>query len=213
MIAQFIDGPLWYFSSIVFVLGVLYRIFLIVKAGVKPDLSVPRQSGTFGAVRTMFSRFVPRRDIAKRGRLQLVAGYMFHLGLFVLLFFAKPHVDFFAERVTGVGWTPVPYWVFIVSAELAFAGLMLLWLYRLMHPVTRLLSSTGDHVGTGLVFLVMLSGCLALAHSFEALRLTHLLLAEMLLIYFPFSNLMHAFTFIFSRGFTGALMARKGINA
>ena len=29
MIAQFIDGPLWYFSSIVFVLGVLYRIFSV----------------------------------------------------------------------------------------------------------------------------------------------------------------------------------------
>lgn len=213
MIAQFIDGPLWYFSSVVFVLGVLYRIFSIVKAGVKHDLAPARRNGTPGAIRTMISRFVPRRDIAKRGRLQVVAGYMFHLGLFVLLFFAAPHVDFIAERITGFGWAPVPYWVFIVSAEFAFAGLMLLWLYRVMHPVTRLLSSTGDHVGTGLVFLVMLTGCLALAQSVEALRLIHLLLVELLLIYFPFSNLMHAFTFVFSRGFTGAIMARKGINA
>lgn len=213
MIGQFIDGPLWYFSSAVFVLGVLYRIFSIIKSGVKQDLAPPRQNGTSGALRTMISRFIPRRDIAQRGRLQLVAGYMFHLGFFVLLFYAKPHVDFFAERITGVGWTPIPYWAFIVSAEFAFAGLLLLWLYRVMHPVTRLLSSAGDYVGTGLVFLVMLSGCLALAQSVEALRLIHLLLVEILLIYFPFSNLMHAFTFVFSRGFTGALMARKGIKA
>lgn len=213
MIAQFIDGPLWYFSSVVFVLGVLYRLFSLVRTGVKRDLAPPRKSGSLGAIRTMVSRFIPRRDIVKRGRLQLVAGYMFHLGLFVLLFFAAPHVDFFAERITGVAWTPVPYWAFIISAEVAFAGLMLLWLYRVMHPVTRLLSSTGDHVGTGLVFLVMLSGCLALAQSVEALRLIHLVLVELLLIYFPFSSLMHAFTFVFSRGFTGAVMARKGINA
>ena len=213
MIAQFIDGPLWYFSSIVFVLGVVYRIFSIMKSGLKRDLAIPRQNGSFGAIRTVFGRFIPRRDIAQRGKLQVVAGYMFHLGLFVLLFFAKPHVDFFAERITGVGWTPVPYWAFIVSAEFAFAGLLLLLLYRVMHPVTRLLSSTGDYISTGLVFLVMLSGCLALAESVQALRLIHLLLVEILLIYFPFSNLMHAFTFVFSRGFTGAVMARKGVNA
>ena len=67
--------------------------------------------------------------------------------------------------------------------------------------------------GVVLMVLVMLTGCLALAHSFEGLRLFHLLLAEMLLIYFPFSNLMHAFTFPISRAYTGATMARKGIKA
>ena len=35
----------------------------------------------------------------------------------------------------------------------------------------------------------------------------------LLLIYFPFSRLMHAFTFFLSRGFTGAAMARKGVQA
>ena len=89
----------------------------------------------------------------------------------------------------------------------------MLWLYRLMNPVTRLLSSAGDYTGTVLVFLVMLTGCLALAQSFEALRLIHLFLAELLLIYFPFSSLMHAFTFALSRSYTGAAMARKGVNA
>jgi nitrate reductase gamma subunit len=107
----------------------------------------------------------------------------------------------------------MPHWAFILSAELAFAGLLLLWLHRLLNPVTRLLSDLDDHMGTILVFLVMLSGCLALAQSFEVLRLLHLLLAELLLLYFPFSKLMHAFTFAISRGYTGAAMGRKGVNA
>ena len=91
--------------------------------------------------------------------------------------------------------------------------MIFLWLHRLLHPVSRLLSSLDDHLANTLVFLVMLSGCLALAQSVEALRLIHLFLAELLLIYFPFSRLMHAFTFAFSRGYTGANMARKGVNA
>lgn len=213
MIGQFIDGPLWYFSLGVFIIGVLFRLFSILRAGLKQDLSRPRGGAWSGALRNVFTRSIPRRDVATRGRLVLVAGYLFHLGLFALLFFAQPHVDFYAERITGFGWPALPYWAFIISAEIAFIGLLILWLHRMLHPVTRLLSSVDDHVGTGLVFLVMLTGCLALAQSFEALRLLHLFLAELLLIYFPFSNLMHAFTFAFSRSYSGAVMGRKGVNA
>ena len=164
-------------------------------------------------MRAGFSRFVTERTVTSRSRLQLIAGYMFHLGLFALLIFAKPHIDFISERITGFDWPAMPHWAFMVAAEFAFAGLILLWLHRVLNPVTRMLSDLDDHVGSILVFVVMLTGCLALAQSFEPLRLLHLLLAELLLIYFPFSKLMHAFTFILSRGYTGATMGRKGVNA
>ena len=213
MIGNFVDGPMWYFSATVFVVGIIWRLLEVLRAGVARDLAPPRTSGLTGAVRTLFSRFVPRRTIAQNGRVQLIAGYMFHLGLFVLLFFAAPHVDFLEQRVTGFGWTPLPNWAFILASELAFAGLLLLILYRLMHPVTRLLSTADDYIGSVLIFVVMLTGCLALARSFEPLRLIHLLLVELLLLYFPFSSLMHAFTFSISRSYTGANMARKGVNA
>ena len=143
----------------------------------------------------------------------MIAGYLFHLGLLVLLLFAQPHVDFYAERIAGFGWSTLPHWGFILASEIAFAGLILLWIYRVMNPVTRLLSGFGDHVASLLVFMVMFSGCLALGQSHEALRLLHLFLAELLLLYFPFSSLMHTFTFVLSRGYTGAAMARKGVNA
>ncbi|TVT58485.1 MAG: hypothetical protein FHK82_03690 [Sedimenticola thiotaurini] len=213
MIGELIDGPFWYFSLVVFCIGVLFRLISILRAGLKPDLAVPRSGGSTGALRNLFSRFIPRRDVATRGRLTFVAGYLFHIGLFALLFFARPHVDFIAERITGFSWPALPYWAFIISAEIAFIGLLLLWLHRLLHPVTRLLSNADDYIGTGLVFLVMLTGCLALAQAFEPLRLLHLFLAELLLIYFPFSSLMHAFTFVFSRSYSGAVMGRKGVNA
>lgn len=213
MIAQLIDGPLWTLSLTLFLVGVTWRIVMILKAGVATDFSIPRKGGGAGALRAIFSRFVPERTVRRRGRVQVIAGYMFHLGLFALLFLARPHVDFIAERITGFHWWSMPYWAFIVAAEIAFAGLIMLWLYRLLNPVTRLLSSADDYAGTVLVFLVMLTGCLALAQSVEALRLIHLALVEVLLIYFPFSNLMHAFTFVFSRGYTGSTMGRKGIRA
>ena len=215
--AQLIEGPLWFVASGAFLLGVLWRLGAILwmglAAGVSKDLSRPRGSDASGAIRAQFSRFIPRPEIRPRARLLVIAGYGFHLGLFALLFFAQPHVDFINDRITGFGWAAMPRWAFIVSAEIAFAGLILLWLRRVLNPVTRLLSTLDDHVGIILLFLVMLTGCLALAQSFEALRLIHLALAEILLIYFPFSNLMHAFTFTISRAYTGAMMGHKGIDA
>ncbi|MCB1798261.1 MAG: nitrate reductase, partial [Gammaproteobacteria bacterium] len=94
----------------------------------------------------------------------------------------------------------------------AFLGLMLLILHRMLNPVTRAISDRGDYIGSLLIFLVMLTGCLALARSHEVLRVTHFFLAELLLIYFPFSALMHTFTFPFSRGFMGAHYGRRGVN-
>jgi nitrate reductase gamma subunit len=213
MIGEFIDGPLWWFSAGFFLIGVTWRVVAIFMRGTKEDLSVPRQSGFPGAVGTVFRRFLPHPEMAGRTRLQLVAGYMFHIGLIALLFWAAPHVEFLRDRVFGFGWTPLPHWAFILAAELAFAGLLILWLHRVLHPVTRLLSDADDHIAAILTFLVMLTGCLALMRSFEGLRLTHLLLAELWLLYFPFSRLMHAFTFVISRSYTGASYGRHGVKA
>jgi nitrate reductase gamma subunit len=138
---------------------------------------------------------------------------MFHLGLFALLLFAAPHIRFLQENVLGFGWPAMPHWAFIVSAEIAFAGLILLWLRRILHPVTRLLSTFDDYLASGLTFIAMLTGCLALFESYTPLRVLHLFSVELLMIYFPFSNLMHAFTFLISRAYTGAIAGRHGVQS
>lgn len=211
-ISEFIDGPLWYFSAAVFVIGVLWRLVGMLTMGRKTDLSAARASGTSGAVRINIMRFLPRADFWPHIKLQVVAGYLFHVGLFALLFFAVPHIDFYREKILGFGWPAMPEWGFILASELAFLGLLLLILHRMMNPVTRMISDRGDYIGSILVFLVMLTGCLALARSHEVLRLTHFFFAEMLLLYFPFSALMHTFTFPFSRGFMGAHYGRRGVK-
>jgi nitrate reductase gamma subunit len=213
MIEYLIDGPLWYFSLAVFCIGVLWQLARIIFAAGKTDLSVARGSASGGALRNVFSRFVPHPEIAPRIRLQVIAGYMFHLGLFALLFFAAPHVMFLEENLLGFGWTPMPHWAFIVASQFAFFGLLILWLRRMLSSVGRLISTLDDHVAAILTFVVMLTGCLALLKGFSELRLLHRFTVELLLIYFPFSCLMHTFTFIPSRAFTGAWFGRRGIDA
>ena len=213
MITDIIDGPLWYFSLFVFAIGVIWKLVTIVFAKSKTDLSAARASAVPGAIKTVFSRFIADKSMAPSIRLQIVAGYMFHLGLFALLFFAAPHILFLEEHFLGFGWTPMPHWAFIVASQFAFLGLLMLWLHRILNPDSRLISTADDHIAAILTFLVMLTGCLALLESFHALRLLHRFSVELFLIYFPFSRLMHAFTFIPSRAFTGAWFGRRGIRS
>lgn len=213
MIEYLIDGPLWYLSLAVFGIGVVWQLGSIIFASRKQDLSVARAPAAPAGFKTVFSRFIPHKEMTPKIGIQIVAGYMFHLGLFALLFFAAPHVIFLEENLIGFGWTPMPHWAFIVSSQLAFLGLIILWLRRMVNPVSRLISTWDDHIAAILTFVVMLTGCFALLEGAAALRLLHRFTVELWLIYFPFSALMHTFTFIPSRAFTGAWFGRRGIDA
>ncbi|MCU7801382.1 MAG: hypothetical protein KZQ70_14950 [gamma proteobacterium symbiont of Lucinoma myriamae] len=127
MITDFIDGPLWYFSLTVFAIGVIWKLVTLVFGRRKSDLSVARGSGIPGAIKTIFSRFKADKGMAPHIRLQIVAGYMFHLGLFAVLFFAAPHVLFLEEHFftfngTSFSWTAMPHWAFTFIPSRAFTG-------------------------------------------------------------------------------------------
>jgi len=213
MFAQLVDGLFWDIAVVVFILGIVWRLIMMLRHGTRKDLAEPRGSAAGGATQTFFSRFIPRREMAAKINLHVIAGYMFHVGLFALLLFAAPHIKFAEVYVLGFSWTAMPYWAFILSAQLAFAGLIMLWLHRVLHPVSRLISRTDDHVSSILVFIVMLTGCMALFESYTGLRVLHRFSVELFMIYFPFSSLMHAILFASSRGYTGAFFGLRGVKA
>lgn len=213
MFLEFVQGPLWYFASAVFVIGVLWRMVDIFRRGGKKDLAPSQGDGFEGAIMAIVTRSWTVPGFSRGAIFHLFAGYMFHLGLFVLLLFAAPHVEFIERQLLGFAWTPAPHWLFIVAAELAFAGLILMWLRRVLHPVMKQITTLDDHLSVILTFIAMFTGCLALLKSHDTLLAIHMLTVEILMIYFPFSRLMHAFTFWISRGYTGAAMARKGVEA
>lgn len=212
MFEQFVNGIFWDIALIVFFVGVAWRLVTLLRRSKRIDYSEPRNSGISGAIMANIHGFYPRKEISDRIGIQVIAGYMFHLGLFVLVLFAAPHVKFIDEHITGFSYMMMPYWAFIVASQIAFAGLILLWIHRLLNPVTRLISRRSDHISTILVFVVMLTGCLALGEASSELRALHRFSLELLMIYFPFSSLMHAFMFIPSRAFTGAFLGRRGVE-
>jgi nitrate reductase gamma subunit len=205
---------LWYFAVAVFVAGTCWRLAGALLLGRRQLDDVPRGSGAIGAARSIAAYMLPRGAFIRNRSVQfvIVTGMAFHLALFGLVFFGEPHVAFIEERILGVGWKTMPTWAFVVVAEIAFGSLLALWIRRGTDPVTRTISRRDDHVAAGMTMAVIVTGCAALGED-PALRALHMLSVDLWLIYFPFGSLFHAFTWIFSRGFTGALLGRRGIRA
>ena len=204
MFLEFVEGPLWYVAVVVFVAGVTIRLIEVLCQRGQAGPVRPAADGTAGALRTIVTRswtaegFTQRRDLPPDRRLHVPHRAVRPVAL------GRSPCRLHQDRILGFGWTPAPHWLFIVAADLAFAGLILLWLRRVMHPVMRQISTLDDHIGAILTFVVMFTGCMALFKHHDSLRAIHMLTVEMLMMYFPFSRLMHAFTFILSRGYTGA---------
>lgn len=206
------EGPLWYFAATVFVIGVVWRLAGVLRLGRKRDRSIPRASAFKGAIQANILHLWPHGGFFTKTGFHLTAGYLFHIGLFVLVIFAAPHIVFIKERIIGFGWEALPRWGFILAAEATFCGLILLWARRIGDPVIRRISDRDDDAGLWLTFIVMLTGCLALGESNAFLRALHMLSVEVWLVYFPFGRLMHAFTFAFSRTYMGATYGRRGVT-
>ena len=186
---EFTEGPLWYVALVVFTVGVAWNIIAILAMRVRDDSAVPRKSPVGGGIKAVFLHMAPHGGFFSRTAYHVIVGYLFHIGLFALLLFGAPHVAFIKEW-TGLSWTPLPRWGFIIAAEVAFGGLILMWIRRWTDPITRMISDRDDHIGTGLTMLAMLTGCFALAEASDALRAIHMLSVELLMLYFPFNEFL-----------------------
>jgi nitrate reductase gamma subunit len=207
---QFARGPALWASVAVLLAGSLWRILGIVRLGAKPDLSEPRSTRLFaGAMRGIFARMVPRVEFRLRKKLSFWNGYVYHVGLAVIVFGYLPHIHF-AERLTGLAWPPLPDPVVYVCVGLTFVSLFIALMERLTDPVRRLLSGFDDYFSWAVVVLPLATGMIAIQQSDPLPLAIHLMSVELLFVWLPFGKLAHAFLVFASRGVTGAALARKG---
>jgi nitrate reductase gamma subunit len=218
---EFTRGPALWFSFAVLAAGTIWRVLAIWKLGAVPDLSEPRATRPLaGAVRGILVHMVPRKGVSRGTALAYFNGYVYHLGLAAIVFGYLPHIRF-VERLTGRAWPALPESAVFVAVGLTFVSLFIALLERLTDPVRRLLSAFDDYFSWFVVFLPLATGMIALHQSYpsgvtpapplDPLPLAvHLLSVELLFVWLPFGKLAHAFLVFFSRGATGAALARKG---
>jgi len=218
---EFSRGPALWFSLLVLVTGSAWRIIAIFRLGTKPDLSEPRSRRWFaGAMRGIFARMIQRKEFRRGSKLGVLNGYLYHLGLAVVVFGYLPHI-LFVERLTGFAWPPLPEWLVYVAVGPAVVAMLVVLLERLTDPVLRLLSGFDDYFSWFVVFLPLATGMAAVggwspqqapgrAPLYPVPLAIHLLSVELLLLWLPFGKLAHVFLVFISRGVTGVALARKG---
>lgn len=213
----FARGPLMQWSFVIFIAGVLWRLLGIFLLAHKRDLSEPRHGGLapwLGAVKLTVTRSLARKAFAKNTLFSEIAGYVFHIGLFVVVFFGAYHIVFIKD-LTGLSWSALPNSAIYATGVVTVATLIAVMVRRLTHPVLRLLSNFDDYFSWFVTIAPLVTGLLAVAHlgaPYRTLLGLHILSFELLLIWFPFGKLMHAFLIWPSRAAEGYVFTRRGAS-
>jgi len=211
-----VRGPALQIATVIFLLGVVVRIGEILMLGRKKSLAEARGSAVAGGLRTIFSRSIPDRGTLQRSTFNVVAGYIFHLGFFVVLFLFAPHILLFHD-VTGVSWPSLPTPIIDATAVVTMIALLAVLVHRLLDPVMRFLSRFQDYLVWLLTILPVATGYLAFHRVGVApppmLLVVHILSVELLMVIFPFTKLMHAFTIFMARYYNGAIAGYRGVNS
>ncbi len=212
---EFARGPALKVALVVFCFGVLWRLVGTVLLRFHPHLSVPR-NGFFKSfmlgLAVAGSRSWPYRRFIVRTGYGEALGYSYHIGLFLVILFFAPHV-LFIKSLFGVSWATLPSSIVTIIAVVTFTLLLAVLFRRLAYSVLRKLSNFDDYFSWFVTTLVIVTGLMATAHfgaRYETLMAWHILSFDLLLIWFPFGKLMHAFYIFPSRMINGYFLARKG---
>jgi nitrate reductase gamma subunit len=197
----------------IFVLGVIWRLIEIYGLGRKKDLSAPRSVSGASGWHTIFRRSIPPEGMLKRAPVSYIGGFVFHIGLAIIVFLFAPHI-LLIQSFTGLSWPGLPSQFVDLAAVVTMAAMVVVLVDRINKPVKRYLSTFGDWFTWTVTFLPVLTGWLAVQHlllPYTTMLALHILSVEILLVVLPFTKLFHAFTLFGSRWYNGAVNGHKGV--
>ena len=201
---NFIKGPLFSLSLIIFTFGLAYKFFRLLSLGIPANKAKPKGSPTASAIKMLFLKpwyVFGFKDVLAKRTITFINGFLFHIFFLLLIFFIPWHA-FVWDKLLGVN---LPYFNATISNIFAYGAvvtLIALWLSRISNPVTRLLTGKDEHIANFLILLVLISGIVANKWAGDAIYpkvlSAHILAAELLIIYIPFSRLSHFMTYFVS---------------
>ena len=218
-------GPLLTVSLTIFVVGVAWRLFSLwrMPESYAPSAPAKQAFGKADAFRAAMTRMVPSGGFHPSATLVNINPYVFHIGLAVVFLGYAPHIAFI-QRITWLRWPALPDAVMYVAAAATMVSLLIAMLFRLTDPVLKRISRPDDMITWTVTFLPFITGMglvnepsaavLARDHViYEAPLTIHLLSLELLLVWFPFGKLMHAFLVLPGRMQLATFFGRRGVRS
>ena len=212
---NWVRGQGFQIAVIIFIAGVIIRVAEILLLGRKANLAEAKGSEMSSGLRTIVTRSIPDKSTFQRSTFTIVAGYVFHIGLFVTIFLFAPHILMFKD-VIGFGWSSLPTPVVDAIAVVTIIALLAVLVHRMRNTVLRFLTNTEDYLAWMVTILPLITGYIAfhrIGMTAPTLLAIHILSVELLLIVFPFTKLMHSFTIVLSRWYGGAISGYRGVES
>jgi nitrate reductase gamma subunit len=208
-----VRGPGLDIAVAIFLLGVIWRLIEIYGLGRKKDLSAPRATPGASGWHTIARRSLPPPGMMKASPVTYIGGYVFHIGLALIVFLFAPHIKLI-DGLLGITWPGLPSQVIDLVTVVTLAAMVVVLVDRIKKPVKRYLSTFQDWFTWAVTFLPVLTGWLAVQHlllPYTTMLALHILSVEVLLVVLPFTKLFHAFTVFGSRWYNGAVNGHKGV--
>jgi len=210
-----VRGPAFNIALFVMLAGIVVRFMEILLMGRKTNLAEARGSEMAGGLNTIWRRTLPDADTFRRSGFTIIAGNVFHIGLFVVIFLFVPHILVF-ERLSGISWAGLPSNIVDATTVVTIVALLAVLVHRIKDPVLRMLSNFSDYLAWLVTILPLITGWLAFNRvglSGATLIGLHILSVELLMVLFPFTKLSHAFTLVLARWYNGAIAGYKGVQS
>ena len=208
-----VRGPGLDIAAGIFVLGALWRLIEIYSLGRKQDLAAPRHVAGASGLHTVLRRSLPPHGMLKHAPVSYIGGYVFHVGLAIIVFLFAPHI-LLIKNLTGLSWPGLPSQFIDLAAVVTMAAMVVVLADRINKPAKRFLSTFEDWFAWAVTFLPLLTGWMAVQHlllPYTTMLALHILSVEILLIVLPFTKLFHAFTLIGSRWYNGRVNGQRGV--
>lgn len=219
-VLAFARGPFFQVALLIFIAGMVFRLIHVISLGWKGDKVPSKGSKARGVVQSFLKGiviwpFVPWvKNTFKKNPVVYIAGGIFHLGLFVVIFLGTPHMLAW-KSLLGFGWPTLPLPIVDWMAAIAIAAMVILFVNRLINPVLKLISGPAEWLNLLFVFLPMVTGYIMTHHLFfpyEVLFSLHMLSVDVMLIWIPFSRISHFMFYFFSRFIHGQEFGKRGVN-
>ena len=148
---EFARGPFFNVALIVFVGGMAYRLMRVLLLGWSRDRVPSKGSKAKGVAITYLKGiviwpFIPwvKNTFSKKPVMYL-AGGLFHLGLFVIVFLGTPHMLVW-KSLLGLSWTTIPVPIIDWLAAVTIIAMAALLINRFIDPVLKLLTGVAEVV-------------------------------------------------------------------
>jgi len=207
-------------ALLVFIAGMVYRLVRVVFLGWSRDRVPSMGSKTSGVIMSFLKGiliwpFIPWvKNTFRKNPVIYLAGGLFHLGLFVVIFLGTAHMLVW-KSLLGFGWYTLPLPIVDWLAAASIVAMVALFINRLMNPVLKLITGSAEWLNLLFVFLPMVTGYAMTHHMFfryEVLYSLHMITVNLLLIWIPFSRISHFMFYFFSRFIHGQEFGKRGVR-